>query len=87
MNLSQLEQYVCPACRSQRLELQNSESVIPDHIQSGVINCQDCGKSYPIVHGISTVKHSSTDFQDCRYREIGCSGLRAGMQSCMVSAY
>lgn len=52
MNLSQLEQYVCPACRSNRLVLKSVGYAMPEHIQSGVIDCQDCGKNYPIIRGL-----------------------------------
>lgn len=52
MKYSQIEQFVCPACRSNKLVFQNVTSVLPDHIQSGFINCQNCGQVYPIVSGL-----------------------------------
>lgn len=52
MNLSLLKRFVCPACSSNRLILRDAKSVMPDQIESGFIECQNCSNVYPIIRGM-----------------------------------
>jgi len=52
MNPSRLAQHVCPACRSNQLFLKNAQGPTPEDVQSGTIECRDCGKTYPVVDGL-----------------------------------
>lgn len=52
MNLSNLDQHVCPVCRSSRLVLKNVEGLEPDWCETGIIECCSCGKIYQVVRGI-----------------------------------
>jgi len=49
---SLLKRFVCPTCRSNRLALSGTESVTPDQIESGLIECQNCSSAYPVVRGL-----------------------------------
>jgi SAM-dependent methyltransferase len=52
MNPSRLSQHVCPVCRSSQLILKNAEGATPDDVESGTIECCNCGQNYPIVRGL-----------------------------------
>lgn len=52
MNPSRLEQHVCPACRSDRLVLKNTEGPAPGQVESGTIECRGCGTTYPVLRGL-----------------------------------
>jgi SAM-dependent methyltransferase len=58
MELSRLEQHVCPSCRARQLKLR--ETVIgSSQIESGTIECSACGKNYPVVRGVPRFVPSS----------------------------
>jgi 2-polyprenyl-3-methyl-5-hydroxy-6-metoxy-1,4-benzoquinol methylase/uncharacterized protein YbaR (Trm112 family) len=52
MKPSLLNQHVCPACRSNQLILKGAVGSSPDLIESGTIECGNCGQTYPIVRGL-----------------------------------
>lgn len=52
MNPFRHPQHVCPACRSSQLVLKSAEGPTPDYIESGTIECCNCGQTYPVVRGL-----------------------------------
>ena len=53
MDPKRLSQHVCPNCRAKALKIQNSQYSKAYQIESGIIVCGECDKTYPIVHGLA----------------------------------
>lgn len=52
MKPSDLKRYVCPACRSRQLVIKGPADSVSYEIDTGVIECNDCGQTYQIVRGL-----------------------------------
>jgi SAM-dependent methyltransferase len=52
MHLARLEQHVCPVCRSNLLTLRNPAGPTPDEVETALIECRSCSKSFPVVAGV-----------------------------------
>lgn len=52
MNISRLEQHVCPHCRSNGLVVKDANGSTAAQIESGTIECLTCGTTYPIIRGL-----------------------------------
>ena len=52
MNLSRLEQHICPACRSSQVVMRGAVGPAPDQVESGTIECSSCGQTYQVVRGL-----------------------------------
>lgn len=52
MNPSRLPEHVCPTCRSNHLILKSAGALSPEQIESGTIECTNCGKTYLVVRGL-----------------------------------
>lgn len=52
MLLSQLNEYVCPACRSGGLALESAVAVADGVVTEGTIRCESCDATHPVVDGL-----------------------------------